>query len=425
MSTTLQEEIPRPQRHYLDHAATTPVRESAMQAWVNATRMLDENPGNPAALHSGGRTARRMLDDARERVGAALGADLHEVVFTSGATEADALAVAGGARGARAADERRTGVLVSRIEHDAVGDQREVLEPDGFQWRLLPLDRNGVSVIDADAVHEGGSTTALASMSLVCSEIGTLQPVDVLVAALAGTAALVHTDAAQAVGCLDVDFHRLGVDLLSIGGHKIGAPVGTGALLVRRGLSLITDRPGGGQERKLRSGTPDVAGAVALAVALEETVAERSVTVAHLSALRDRLLAGLPARVTPTIPASVATTPAIVHLSLPTHHPEALLMAMDAAGVMVSAGSACHAGVTRPSQIVMEMGRDESAALGVLRVSMGAMTTETDVDALLGALPHSLAAARALDGRDAGRTRTMATPTSAGAHRSESEEIPA
>lgn len=392
--------------HYLDHAATSPVRPVALEAWVGAVRELQARPGNPSALHAGGRAARRMLEDARERIGAALGADRAEVVLTSGATEADALAVAGGARGSRARDPRRTHVLVSRVEHDAVAAQRGVLEAQGFHWDLLPLGPDGVGVVDPAALATAEPAIALASLALVCSEVGTVQPVAALVEALAGgggatgSRALVHTDAAQALTTLDVDFHALGVDLMTVGGHKLGAPVGTGALLARRGVPLAADRPGGGQERGLRSGTVDVAGAVALAAALEEVVADRARVRVHLAGLRSRVLRGLPAGVVPTIDEGVATVPSIVHLSLDTAHPEAVLLAMDAAGVMVSAGSACHAGVTRPSGVVLAMGRSEREALGVLRVSFGAGSTVDDVDALLAALPGALAAGRALDGRD-------------------------
>lgn len=409
-----------PHQHYLDHAATSPVRECALEAWTATTRVLRDVPGNPSALHAGGRAARLLLEEARERIGAALGADRAEVVLTSGATEADALAVAGGARGSRGRDPRRTHVLASRIEHDAVGAQRSGLEAQGFHWDLLPLGADGVSVVDPEGLTAAEPRLALASLALVCSEVGTVQPVAALVDALAargGTTghagageprALVHTDAAQAVGTLDVDFHALGVDLMTVGGHKLGAPVGTGALLVRRGVPLQGDRPGGGQERGLRSGTVDVAGAVSLAAALEEVVAERDRVRAWEESLRERLLADLPEGVGATLDRRTPSVPSIVHLSLDTAHPEAVLMAMDAAGVMVSAGSACHAGVTRPSAVVMAMGRDEREALGVLRISFGATSTTGDVDALLAALPGALAAGRALDGRDHARVEVRA-----------------
>lgn len=373
---------------YLDHAATAPLSAASERAWLSAISMLRESPGNPSALHAGGRSARRLLEDSRERVAVALGADRGEVVFTSGATESDTLGVLGVAR----SSVGRSRIVVSGVEHDAVAEQRSLIEAAGLLWDELPVGRDGVSTLPDCAPTE----VAVASMSLVSAETGVLQPVGSLVAWAAGRAR-VHTDAAQAIGAVPVHFGELGVDLLSLGGHKVGAPVGIGALLVRRGVSIATDRPGGGHERKIRSGTVDVAGAAALAAALEEATADVPARAAHYRRLGDRLLAGLPVGVRPTTDA--AASPAIVHLSLDTAHPEALLMAMDAAGIMVSAGSACHAGVTRPSEILLKMGRSERESLGVLRVSFGPENTEADVDAFLTALPGALDTARRLDNR--------------------------
>ena len=376
---------------YLDHAATTPLRECALDAWTRVQRDLAQSPGNPAALHFGGRRARRMLDDAREQVAEALGADIHEVVFTSGATESDALGVVAAARGARAREESRALIVVSGVEHDAVAHQREVVCRDGFDWEVLPV----VSGHDAPPSWDG--RLAVASMALVSSEIGTIQPVADCVVLAHRAGGLVHSDAAQALSTVDVSFAGLGLDLMSVGGHKIGAPAGIGALLVRRGIPMVTDRPGGGHERSIRSGTPDVAGACALAVALTEVVSERAAFAARAADLRAHLLANLPDGVSPTVGES-ASCPAIIHLSLPTARPEAVLMAFDMAGIAVSAGSACHAGVTRPSDIVMAMGRTEEQALGVLRVSLGRETTRDDIDAFLSALPAAMRAGAALDG---------------------------
>ena len=386
---------------YLDHAATTPLRECALDAWTRVQRDLAQAPGNPAALHFGGRRARRMLDDAREQVAAALGADIHEVVFTSGATESDALGVVAAARGTRAREESRTLIVVSGVEHDAVAHQREVACRDGFDWEVLPVDAGGLSVLPVVSGHDAPPSwdgrLAVASMALVSSEIGTIQPVADCVALAHRAGGLVHSDAAQALSTVGVSFAGLGLDLMSVGGHKVGAPAGTGALLVRRGIPMVTDRPGGGHERSIRSGTPDVAGACAFAAALTEVVSERAAFAARAADLRAHLLAHLPDGVSPTVGES-ASCPAIIHLSLPTARPEAVLMAFDMAGIAVSAGSACHAGVTRPSEIVMAMGRSEEQALGVLRISLGHETTRDDIDAFLAALPIAIRAGAALDG---------------------------
>lgn len=396
--------------HYLDHAATAPILPVSLEAWTRAQRDLMDQPGNPAALHSGGRRARLMLEDARDRAAAAMGAQRAEVVFTSGATESNALAVAGGARAVRSLDAARNRVLISGIEHDAVAEQSSTLAREGFSIETLPIGSDGVAVIDSEGLARISDALALASCVLVSSEVGTIQPVERLVSALGGAGQrpldrpLIHTDAAQALGLLDVSFADLGVDLMSVGGHKIGAPVGTGILCVKRATPLETDRPGGGHERGLRSGTPDVAGACALAAALEATVAARDRWRRRASALRTRLAQGLPASARLTVDQS-ASVASIIHVSIPTRHPEAVLMAMDAAGVLISAGSACHAGVTRPSKALLAMGASEEQALGVLRISTGPDTSDEDVDAFLAALPRAIEAGCALDALDSTRAR--------------------
>lgn len=388
--------------HYLDHAGSTPLAPGVRQAWLDAQDSLSRRPGNPAALHAGGRSAKRMLEDARERVGAAVGASRAEVVFTSGATESDALALVAASRGMRGADARRVDVWMSPVEHDAVHEQGEVLRREGFRPRIFAVNSSG-RVEYSDLGPAEFERAALMSMTWVCSELGTIEPVGEFASfiheARADQAPLVHSDAAQAIGYCDVNFAQSGLDLLSIGGHKIGAPVGTGALIVRRGITMVTDRPGGGHERGIRSGTPDVAGACALATALEFAVEHRLERVQRAQQLRERLISGLPQGVRLSVDPATASA-AIIHLLIPTHHPEAVLLAMDMAGVDVSAGSACHAGVTRPSRVVMALGYSENQALGVLRVSTGLETTVEDIDAFLSALPAAIRAGQALDERD-------------------------
>lgn len=388
--------------HYLDHAGSTPLAPGVRQAWLDAQDALSRRPGNPAALHAGGRSAKRLLEDARERVGAAVGASRAEVVFTSGATESDALALVAASRGMRGADAARVDVWMSPVEHDAVYEQREVLHREGFTPRIFAMNSSG-RVEYSDLGPAEFERAALMSMTWVCSELGTIEPVCEFASfvhdALVDQAPLLHSDAAQAIGYCDVNFAQSGLDLLSIGGHKVGAPVGTGALIVRRGIKMATDRPGGGHERGIRSGTPDVAGACALATALEFAVEHRLERVQRAQKLRERLISGLPQGVRLSVDPATASA-AIIHLLIPTHHPEAVLLAMDMAGVDVSAGSACHAGVTRPSRVVMALGYSENQALGVLRVSTGVETTVEDIDAFLRALPAAIRAGQALDERD-------------------------
>lgn len=388
--------------HYLDHAGSTPLAPGVRQAWLDAQDALSRRPGNPAALHAGGRSAKRLLEDARERVGAAVGASRAEVVFTSGATESDALALVAASRGMRGADAGRVDVWMSPVEHDAVYEQREVLRREGFTPQIFAVNSSG-RVEYTDLGPAEFERAALMSMTWVCSELGTIEPVGEFASfvhdALVDQAPLLHSDAAQAIGYCDVNFAQSGLDLLSIGGHKVGAPVGTGALIVRRGIKMVTDRPGGGHERGIRSGTPDVAGACALATALEFAVEHRLERVQRAQKLRERLISGLPQGVRLSVDPATASA-AIIHLLIPTHHPEAVLLAMDMAGVDVSAGSACHAGVTRPSRVVMALGYSENQALGVLRVSTGMETTVEDIDAFLRALPAAIRAGQALDERD-------------------------
>ena len=388
--------------HYLDHAGSTPLAPGVRQAWLDAQDALSRRPGNPAALHAGGRSAKRLLEDARERVGAAVGASRAEVVFTSGATESDALALVAASRGMRGADAARVDVWMSPVEHDAVYEQGEVLRREGFNPRTFAVNSSG-RVEYTDLGPAEFQRAALMSMTWVCSELGTIEPVGEFASfvhdALLEQAPLLHSDAAQAIGYCDVNFAQSGLDLLSIGGHKVGAPVGTGALIVRRGIKMVTDRPGGGHERGIRSGTPDVAGACALATALEFAVEHRLERVERAQKLRERLISGLPQGVRLSVDPATASA-AIIHLLIPTHHPEAVLLAMDMAGVDVSAGSACHAGVTRPSRVVMALGYSENQALGVLRVSTGMETTVEDIDAFLRALPAAIRAGQALDERD-------------------------
>lgn len=388
--------------HYLDHAGSTPLAPGVRQAWLDAQDALSRRPGNPAALHAGGRSAKRLLEDARERVGAAVGASRAEVVFTSGATESDALALVAASRGMRGADSTRVDVWMSPVEHDAVYEQGVVLHREGFTPRIFAVNSSG-RVEYTDLGPAEFERAALMSMTWVCSELGTIEPVGEFASfvhdALVDQAPLLHSDAAQAIGYCDVNFAQSGLDLLSIGGHKVGAPVGTGALIVRRGIRMVTDRPGGGHERGIRSGTPDVAGACALATALEFAVEHRLERVQRAQKLRERLISGLPQGVRLSVDPATASA-AIIHLLIPTHHPEAVLLAMDMAGVDVSAGSACHAGVTRPSRVVMALGYSENQALGVLRVSTGMETTVEDIDAFLRALPAAIRAGQALDERD-------------------------
>ncbi len=392
-------------RTYLDHAATSPLRPEVVEQV--AADLRDGVPGaNPASLHSGGRRAGALLAQARARLAAALDVDPHEVLLTSGGTEADSLVVTGRVLAARDEVERPV-VVVSPTEHAAVlGSARVAARDLGAELRLLEVDQAGVVVPESleRALAPGG--VALVSVMTANNETGVVQDVAGLVGLVRASSGgarpgeaghvPVHSDVVAALGRVPVRFDGWGLDAMSLSGHKLGAPVGVGALVARRDLVLRAAGGGGLQERGLRSGTQDVVGARALALAVELAVAERQAEDVRLAALRERLLAGaltLPgARA--TLPQDVAHLPGTAHLWFEQVDGEALLMALDLAGVDASAGSACHAGVAQPSHVMLAMGHTQAAARATLRCSMGPATTAEDVDRLLAALPGAVETAR-------------------------------
>ena len=379
---------------YLDHAATTPMRPEAVAAFTGALGVV----GNPSSIHSQGQQARRMLEEAREAVAATLGCDPVEVVFTSGGTEAINLAVKG-MYWARNADAARPRVLVPGGEHHATVDTVEWLErAEGARPHWLPLDAEGRILPPSFA---GSEDVALLTMLAVNNEVGTVQPVAALAADARAAGVPVHVDAVAAYGHQPIDFAGLGVDALSVSAHKIGGPVGIGALVLARSSALVPLIHGGGQQRQVRSGTQDVAAAVAFAAAATATAAELATEPARLAALRDRLIRGVLA----AVPEAVLSGPAPetgervasnAHFVFPGAQGDSLLFLLDMAGVSVSTGSACQAGIPEPSHVLLAMGRSEQEARGALRFTLGRTSTEADVDALLAALPSAYAqAARA------------------------------
>ncbi|MGO1560286.1 MAG: cysteine desulfurase family protein [Actinomycetaceae bacterium] len=422
-------------RHYLDHAAGTDVRPEAAAAHAEELARQVAGAGNPSSGHAAGRAARARWEEARERIAAALGADSAEVILTSGATEADTLCVVGAARAARAgrpgepggarvsagggdaADPDAPVVACSAVEHPAVITAVRNLQADGLaRAEILPVGADGRLLLPA-AAEAIGRRPALVSVTAVCHETGVVQPVEEVVR-LAREAAdrerprgvPVHTDASQALGVHPVSLRGQDLDALTIGGPKIGAPVGTGALLARRDLALAPVGGGGAQQRQVRSGTLDVAGAVALAVAVELAVADRERTAERLGRLRAELVSGIAGRIPglrvtgPDLdrPESVAVSPGIVHVRIPGADPDALLLALDAAGIDASPGSACTTGVLGASDVLLAMGLSESDSRTGLRLSMGRTTTQEDVAAVVRALPEAARAAREV-GAIAGR----------------------
>ena len=376
---------------YLDHAATTPMRPEAIAAYTEAMGVV----GNPSSIHSQGQQARRMLEEARETVAATLGADPIEVVFTSGGTEAINLAIKG-MYWARNDGGRRPRILVPGGEHHATVDTVEWLHhAEGAAVSWLPLDGQGRIAVPEALV---GDDAALLTFLAVNNEVGTVQPVRALAAVAREAGVPVHVDAVAAYGHLPLDFGALGVDALSVSAHKIGGPVGIGALVLSRTSTVVPLIHGGGQQRQVRSGTQDVAAAVSFAVAARLAEQEREAESARLAGLRDRLIAGIRATVPEAVlsgpePSSGERVASNAHFTFPGAQGDSLLFLLDLAGLSVSTGSACQAGIPEPSHVLLAMGRDQAEARSALRFTLGRASTEEDVDALLAALPSAYAQA--------------------------------
>ena len=369
---------------YLDHAATTPIDRRVIEAmWP----YLSGDFGNPSSRHPRGESAARALDWAREAVAAALGGNAGEIVFTSGGTESDNLAIVGAALARR---DRGDHVITTAIEHSAVLEPcRYLARHHGFRLTVLPVDRFGVVDLDAlDRALDGA--TVLVSVMAANNEVGTLEPIRQIAALTRSRGVLLHTDAVQAAGALPLDVDTLGVDLLSLSAHKIYGPKGVGALYVRRGTPIQPLLHGGGQERGLRSGTENVPGIVGLATALQIADAERPELVARSLPLRDRLIEGVLAALPDALLTGHPTgrLPGHASFCFPGVHGEAVLVELGARGICCSSGSACHAGSTEPSHVLTALGISPAVAHTAVRLSLGRETTEEEIDAVLSALPE-------------------------------------
>lgn len=374
---------------YLDHAATTPMLPEAVAALTGALGAV----GNPSSLHAAGRRARRAVEEARERLAAALGARPSVVLFTGGGTESDNLAVKGIFWARRDADPRRTVVLTSAVEHHAVLDAVEWLASrEGATVEFLPVDAEGRVAPETlrEALARHGDTVALVSVMWANNEVGTVQPIPELAALCRAAGVPFHSDAVQAVGQVPVDFGASGVDALTLTGHKVGGPLGVGALLLGRDVPCVPLLHGGGQERDVRSGTLDTPAIVAFAVAVEAVVAARATYAARVGELRnelvERVLAEVPDAVLNGPPPGDGRLPGNAHFSFPGCEGDALLMLLDARGLECSTGSACSAGVAQPSHVLVAMGSGVERARGSLRFSLGHTSARSDVEALGSAL---------------------------------------
>lgn len=374
---------------YFDHAATTPVDERVLEAMLP---YFTERAGNASELHAWGRAAKEGLERARAQVAAALGAREREIVFTSGGTESDNLAIVGLLQ-----QEPPAHLVISAVEHPAVTAAARFLEHQGWEVAVVPVDADGTLDLDA-FVRELRQDTKLVSVMLANNVVGTLQPVRELAALAHERGIVVHTDAVQAVGSIPVNVDELGIDMLSLSGHKLYAPKGIGALYVRRGIRVRPLIHGGGQERGLRSGTENVAGAVGLGAAVQMAVEALPQTTAHVQALRDRLIDGILATVPDVTLLGHRTNrlPGNVCVSVRFIEGESMVLRLDQAGFAVSSGSACASQSLEPSHVILAMGRDAVAAHGSLRLSLGRENTVEQVDRFLNVFPGIVADLRAM-----------------------------
>lgn len=386
-------------RTYLDHAATTPMVPAAIEAVAAQLGAI----GNPSSLHTSGRAARRVVEESREVIADLLGARPSEVIFTSGGTEADNLALKGAycARVSEPAGARNR-VVVSAIEHHAVLDSASWLAA-ARRAELVEVEVSAAGILDVDALAAAvDDRTAVVSVMWANNEIGTAQPVGQIAELARAAGALSHSDAVQAVGHLPVDFAASGLDLMTVTGHKLGGPVGVGALIARREIGLEPLLHGGGQERDVRSGTLDVVGVAGFAAALQVAVSHRDAERVRLEQLRaglmDVVLAAAPDAVVHGPDNPDLRLPGVLNVELPGCTSEALLLLLDAAGIDCSAGSACSAGVTRSSHVLLAIGRSDAQAQSALRFSLGHTSTQADLDAVARALPEVLARARSFSG---------------------------
>jgi len=369
---------------YLDHAATTPVDKQVVAAMLP---YFSERFGNPSSIHRLGRAALEALDEARETVAAALGASRKEIVFTGGGSEADNLAIKGVALAQREAG-KGAHVITSAIEHHAVLHAAEYLETLGFEITVLPVDSGGlVSPDDLRAALR--PDTALVSIMYANNEVGTIQPLAELGAICRERGVPFHTDAVQAAGSLSLDVHELNVDLLSLAAHKFYGPKGVGALYVRRGTPLLPQTNGGGQERRRRAGTENVAGIVGMATALRLAEERRESYVATSTALRQRMLTGLIERVPHTYLNGHPTRrlPNNANVAFDYVEGESVLLLLDQHGIAASSGSACTSGSLEASHVLLALGMPAERAIGSVRFTIGKDTTEADVEYLLDVLP--------------------------------------
>jgi len=380
---------------YLDHAATSPIRPSVLAHYSKALQQV----GNAASVHTFGQSSRQMLEEARELIAASIGCDRSEVIFTSGGTESDNLAVKGLYWTRHGQDRNRTLIVTSSAEHAAVLDAVNWLVTEqGAEAHFVSMNEDGVLDLAelSEVLEKRADQVALVSLMWANNEIGVVHPIQKITELARKFAVPVHSDAIAALGHIPVNFAASGLSAMTITGHKVGAPVGVGALIVARSEKLTPVFHGGGQERNLRSGTPNAAAASAMALAVKEAVDEQVQLEALHARLSARLVSGV-REVAPDVKVSSEHAPRLannVHFRFPGCLGDSLLFLLDVNGVSVSTGSACAAGVSGPSHVVLSLGANSDEAMGTMRITFGHNSSEADVDGFLEAFPKAYEGAK-------------------------------
>jgi cysteine desulfurase len=386
---------------YLDHAATSPIRASVLALYVATLSEI----GNPASVHSFGQHSRQILEQAREEIAKAINCDRNEVIFTSGGTESDNLAIKGIYWDVNSKDPSKTVIISAAAEHHAVLDAINwLVDSQSAELYLIPSDDQGVLDIAAleSYLEQNAARVALISVMWANNEIGVIHPISEITTLAKSYQIPVHSDAIAALGHIPVNFAESGLAAMTITGHKLGGPVGSGALILRRDQKLTPVNHGGGQERNLRSGTPDASSAAALALTITEAVSEQGELAARHKIMTERLIAGVK-QIADDVVVSAEKAPRLpnnVHFRFPGCLGDSLLFLLDSDGVSISTGSACTAGVNGPSHVVLSLGASNDEAMGTLRITLGHSTKDQDIEAFLKALPKAYEGAK-----NAGLTR--------------------
>jgi cysteine desulfurase len=386
---------------YLDHAATSPIRASVLALYVATLSEI----GNPASVHSFGQHSRQILEQAREEIAKAINCDRNEVIFTSGGTESDNLAIKGIYWDVNSKDPSKNVIISAAAEHHAVLDAINwLVDSQNAELYLIPSDDQGVLDIAAleSYLEQNAARVALISVMWANNEIGVIHPISEITTLAKSYQIPVHSDAIAALGHIPVDFAESGLAAMTITGHKLGGPVGSGALILRRDQKLTPVNHGGGQERNLRSGTPDASSAAALALTITEAVSEQGELAARHKIMTERLIAGVK-QIADDVVVSAEKAPRLpnnAHFRFPGCLGDSLLFLLDSDGVSISTGSACTAGVNGPSHVVLSLGASNDEAMGTLRITLGHSTKDQDIEAFLKALPKAYEGAK-----NAGLTR--------------------